>query len=49
MTIDLQNIVWEQLPNDFKWEVIHEWKHTDNNVTKYTLEYLFGKINLKKQ
>lgn len=42
----LQDLAWSVLPKDFKEEVKYEWRHTDSNITKRTLEYFFGIHNL---
>lgn len=46
MDKELIDIAWRCLPRDFREEVKKEWKKTDNNTAKWTIEYFFSKHNL---
>lgn len=46
MDKELIDIAWRCLPRDFREEVKKEWKKTDNNTAKLTIEYFFSKHNL---
>lgn len=41
-----QDLAWRCLPREFREEVKKEWKKTDNNTAKWTIEYFFSKHNL---
>ena len=41
-----QDLAWGCLPREFREEVKKEWRHTDSNTTKRTLEDLYGLHNL---